>query len=125
MIKSTAIALLSLGILAGVAPRASADEWDQKIYFTFSGPVEIPNQTLQAGTYEFKLASSASDRDIVQVFSKDESHLYGTFLTVPEVRPEPADGPTVTFEERKSDSPEAVKTWFYPGEETGHEFIYR
>ena len=59
-------------------------QWDQRIIFTFSGPVEIPGQVLDAGTYVFKLTDSASDRNMVQVFSKNENHLYGTFMTVPD-----------------------------------------
>ena len=30
----------------------------------------------------------------------------------------------VQFEERKSGSPEAIHSWFYPGENTGWQFIY-
>ena len=65
-----------LGIAAGaalMAVRANACEWDQKTVVTFSGPVEIPGQVLDGGTYVFKLADSASDRSIVQVFSEVES----------------------------------------------------
>jgi len=119
------IALAGLGILGSLAPRAAADEWDQKTFFTFSGPVAIPGQVLPAGTYEFKLLNSTADRNTVQVFSKDEQHLYGTYFTIPEMRPEPTGEPAITFDERSGDSPEAVKAWFYPGDETGHEFVYR
>ena len=79
---------------------------------------------LEAGTYVFKLADSASDRNIVQVFNKDENHLIGTFLAIPDYRIQPADKPIITFEERPAGSPEAVKAWFYPGENYGHDFVY-
>jgi hypothetical protein len=105
-------------------PRANADEWDQKTVFTFSGPVEIPGQVLPPGTYVFKLADSASDRNIVQVYNKNENHLYGTLLTIPDYRLRPASKPIITFDERAADSPEAVKAWFYPGENYGHDFVY-
>ena len=59
-----------LGVLFGMVVRANADLWDQRTIFTFSGPVEIPGQVLDAGTYVFKLADSSSDRNIVQVFNK-------------------------------------------------------
>ena len=121
----TILSLVGLGILGSMAPRAAADEWDQKTFFTFSGPIAIPNQVLPAGTYEFKLLNSTASRNIVQVFSPDEKHLYGTYFTVPDERPEPTGEPTITFDERTSDSPEAVKAWFYPGDDIGHEFIYR
>jgi hypothetical protein len=71
------ILLVGIGFLGGMVPRASANEWDQKTIFTFSGPVEIPGQVLSAGTHVFKLADSSFDRSIVHVFSKDEKHLWG------------------------------------------------
>jgi hypothetical protein len=116
--------LLGLGLLGGMIPRAIADESDQKTIFTFSGPVEIPGQVLEAGTYVFKLADSQSDRDIVQVFNKDQTRLYGTFLAIPDERLRPAGKPFITFEEAAGGSPEAVKAWFYPGDNSGHEFVY-
>src|SRR5438874_9703748 len=103
---------------------ATADESDQKTTFSFSRPVEIPGQVLQAGTYVFKLADSGADRDIVQVFSKDETHLYGIFLAIPDERLQPAGKPIITFEEAPAVSPKAVKAWFYPGDKYGHEFVY-
>ena len=118
-----ASAALVAGFLA--FPRqAAADEWNQKTVFTFSGPVEIPGQVLQAGTYVFKLADSESDRNIVEVFNKEENHLYGIFLAIPDYRLRPASRPIITFEERAAGAPEAVKAWFYPGENYGHDFVY-
>jgi hypothetical protein len=122
--KARSILFVGIGLLGGIAQRAAADESDQKTVFTFSGPVQIPGQVLSAGTYVFKLMDSPSDRSIVQVFSKDEKHLYGTFLAVPDERLRPAGKPIITFDERPADSPEAVKAWFYPGDNTGHAFVY-
>ena len=118
------ILLAGLGFVGAMIPRASADEWNQKTIFTFSGPVEIPGQVLAAGTYVFKLADSSSERNIVQVFSKDEKHLYGTFLSIPDQRLRPAGKPIITFDERAPGSPEAVRAWFYPGDDSGHQFVY-
>jgi hypothetical protein len=112
------------GLLGTMPPLVKADEWNQKTIFTFSGPVEIPGQVLTAGTYVFKLAGSQSDRNIVQVFSKDEKHLLGTFLTIPDYRLKPRGKPIITFAERPVGSPEAVKAWLYPGKNYGHEFVY-
>jgi hypothetical protein len=122
--KAILILLAAVGVLVGMVPRAAADESDQKTMFTFSGPVEIPGQVLQAGTYEFKVAASESDRDVVQVFSKDEKHLYGTFLTIPDERLHPTGKPIITFQETLAGSPEAVRAWFYPGDDFGHQFVY-
>jgi hypothetical protein len=116
--------LVAVGMLAAILPQARADEWNQRTNVTFSGPVEIPGKVLPAGTYEFKLMDSQSDRNIVQVFSKDQKHLYGTFLTIPDYHLKPAGKTIITFEERSSGTPEAVKAWFYPGDNYGHEFVY-
>src|SRR5580658_115483 len=122
--QAKVILLASLGFLGGMIPRANADEWNQKTVFTFSGPVEVPGQVLPAGTYVFKLMDSQTNRDVVQVFSGDERHLYGTFLAIPDYRIQPAGHTIITFEERAAGSPEAVKAWFYPGENYGHDFVY-
>jgi hypothetical protein len=118
------IVFVCVGVLGTALPQAKADAWDQKTVFTFSGPVEIPGQVLLPGTYVFKLMDSQSDRSIVQVFNKNENHLYGTFLTIPDYRLRPAGKPIVSFEERATGSPQAVKAWFYPGENYGHDFVY-
>jgi hypothetical protein len=119
--------VLCLGIVAGaalMAVRANAGDWDEKTVFTFSGPVEIPGQVLDGGTYVFKVADSSADRNVVQVFSEDENHLYGTFLTVPDHHQQPSGKTIINFEERAAGDPEAVKAWFYPGDNYGHDFVY-
>lgn len=109
---------------------AKADEWNKKTIFTFSGPIEVPGyngasaMVLPAGTYVFKLLDSTSDRDIVQIFNQDGTHLYTTILAIPDYRMEPTGSPVIKFEERAPGSPEAVKAWFYPGDLYGQEFVY-
>src|SRR5277367_6625205 len=91
--------LIGLGAFVWL-PGAHADEWNQKTVLTFNGPVEIPGQILPAGTYVFKLANSQSNRHIVQVFNKDENHVFGTFLAIPDYRFHPAEGSIIKFHER-------------------------
>ena len=94
---------------------------------TFSGPVEIPGvdaQVLPAGTYVFRLLDSQSDRHIVQIFNKDESHLYATILAIPNYRLRPTDQTVMTFAERAAGEPPAIRAWFYPGDNSGQEFVY-
>ncbi len=122
-LRTKVMLLAGLGALT-LLPGAKADEWNQKTVFTFSGPVEIPGQILPAGTYVFKLASSQSNRHIVQVFNKDENHIFGTFLAIPDYHLRPSDKTIIKFEERAAGSPDALKAWFYPGRTYGHEFVY-
>ena len=106
------------------APAARPDDWDKKTVVTTNVPIEVPGKALPAGTYVFKLLDSPSNRNIVQIFDKDEKHLLATALTVPDYRLEPTDKLLLQFEERPSGTPEAVKAWFYPGENYGREFVY-
>ncbi len=109
---------------SSVLPSAKADEWNKKTVVTFNVPVEVPGKVLPEGTYVFKRNDSQSDREIVQIFTEDERELVTTTLAVPAYRVVPTGDTVITFEERPSGSPEAVKTWFYPGENYGFEFKY-
>lgn len=115
--------MLGLGVLA-LMPGAKADEWTQRTIVTFSEPVEIPGQILPAGTYVFKLANSSSNRNIVQIFNQDENRLFATILAIPDYRLRASNKPIIRFEERTAGSPQAIKGWFYPHKNYGHEFVY-
>jgi hypothetical protein len=101
-----------------------ADESDKATKLTFSEPVEVPGQVLPAGTYWFTLADSESDRNIVQIWNADRTRLVATVLAIPDYRMQPAGRTVIHFEERPSDSPEAIHSWFYPGDNFGQEFVY-
>jgi hypothetical protein len=106
---------------------ASAQLWDKKTTVTFSGPVEIPGisaQVLPAGTYVFRLLDSLSDRNVVQIFNRDESHLFATILAIPNYRLKATDKTVMTFAERRAGDPQAIRAWFYPGDNSGQEFVY-
>ena len=111
-------------MFAVMLPVARADAWDQATELTFSQPVEIPGQILPAGSYWFVLLNDSGIRDIVQVFNADRNKLYATLITTPSSRIDPTDDTVISFAERPSGQPEAIMTWFYPGELTGHEFRY-
>jgi hypothetical protein len=114
------VAMLGLA----VAPKAAADAWDKKTIVTFSAPVEVPGKVLTPGTYVFNVLDSASNRNILQIYDKDEKHLEATLLAVPDYRLKPAEKPVISFEERPSNTPEALKAFFYPGENYGLELVY-
>jgi hypothetical protein len=106
---------------------ASAQSWNKRTTVTFNVPVEIPGagaQVLPAGTYVFRLLDSLSDRNIVQVFNKDESHIYATILAIPNYRLKATDKTVMTFAERAAGDPQAIRAWFYPGDNWGQEFVY-
>jgi hypothetical protein len=101
-----------------------ADEWDKATKLTFSEPVEVPGQVLPAGTYWLTLADSPADRNIVQIWNADRTRLVTTILAIPDYRLQPKGRTVIHFEERPSDQPEAIHSWFYPGDNFGQEFVY-
>lgn len=103
---------------------ARADEWNKKTVVTFSGPVELPGIVLPAGTYVFKLLDSQSNRHIVQVFNEEETKIYTTILAIPNYRLAPTGETVIRFAERPRGTPEAMRAWFYPGDNFGQEFVY-
>lgn len=102
---------------------AHADEADQATEITFSQPIQVPGQILPAGTYLFKLAD-LDDLNMVQIFSSDRSHLYATLQTIPTENRQETGDTTVAWVEQGSGKPDVLLKWFYPGDETGHEFVY-
>ncbi len=120
-------ASLALGVF--MTKPVMADEWNKRIEFQFSAPVEIPGIVLTPGKYVFQLADSQSDRSIVEVFSQDSNgkeKLVTTILAVPDYIENIPDKAIIHFEERRSGAPEAIHSWFYPGEQpAGSSFIPR
>lgn len=102
---------------------AHADEANQSTKLTFSKPIEIPGQFLPAGTYLFKLADS-NDLNLVRIFSADGTRLYATLQAISTERPEPTEDAAVTLAQQPNGRPDALLKWFYPGDTTGHQFVY-
>jgi hypothetical protein len=107
-----------------MAAPVSAQPLDKRTLFTFSGPVTLPGVTLPAGEYLFRLADPNTSSKVVQILNADGTKPYGLFFTVPAERFEPAARPEVRFMETASGTPAAIRTWWYPGQRTGYEFIY-
>jgi hypothetical protein len=126
--KSYKLQMIVLCLVAIAALFASsnahADTWNKATKITFPEPVEVSGTVLPSGTYWFQLMNSPSDRHIVQIWNADRSRLITTTLALPNYRLRPAGDTVVKFAERPSGTPEAVKAWFYPGDNFGQEFVY-
>ncbi len=125
LFRGMTIATMSIAIVGlGLAPKLTASDADHKAIVTFNVPVEVPGKALPAGTYVFKLLNSTNNRNVVQIFDKDEKQLLATILAIPDYRMQPSDKPIVMFEERPPGTPQAIKAWFYPGDPYGQQFVY-
>jgi|KBSSwiStaDraftv2_1062776.scaffolds.fasta_scaffold373217_2 hypothetical protein len=107
-----------------MAAPVSAQPLDKRTLFTFSAPVTLPGVTLPAGQYLFRLADPDSSSKVVQVLDAKGTKPYGLFFTIAAERLEPASTPEVRFMETAAGTPAAIKTWWYPGESRGYEFIF-
>ncbi|MGA8215912.1 MAG: hypothetical protein WB799_20130 [Candidatus Sulfotelmatobacter sp.] len=103
---------------------ANADTWNKATKITFPEPVEVSGTVLQSGTYWFQLMDSPANRHLVQIWNADRSRLITTILALPNYRLQPTGDTVIKFAERPSGTPEAVKAWFYPGDNFGQEFVY-
>lgn len=125
LFRTTAWAALAVGVLCiALSPNVAATEWNQQTYFTFNQPVAIPGVVLPAGSYDFQLASPSWDRNLIQIFNRDRTKLYATVFTVPDYRLKVRGKPVITFEEGPAGAPVSIRSWFYPGDEYGHQFTY-
>lgn len=124
MLRKSLFAVCAAAFLFAGTATAQDSNVNQRTYFTFSAPIELPGKTLPAGTYLFRLVDSPSNRHIVQVFDKGEKQIHATILAIPAQRLEPSDEPEVRFMEAAASQPAPIKTWWFPGRTIGHEFIY-
>jgi hypothetical protein len=103
---------------------ARADESDKLTYLTFSKPVQLPGVTLPAGRYRFQLADVEESRRVIKIQSEDGKKQIALLLTVQnQLRDIPKDS-LVLFRETAQGQPDAIRSWNYPGERIGYEFIY-
>jgi hypothetical protein len=107
-----------------VAKATAQGPIDSRTEFTFNAPVELPGTTVPPGTYVFRFADATTSRSVMQVLDKASNKTYGLFLTISAQRPKPSDDAELRFLETPSGKPAAVKTWWYPGNSIGREFIY-
>jgi hypothetical protein len=117
----------ALALAGSIMTPAMADESNKETRMQTNAPLKIPGHVLEPGTYIFRLADSPSNRNIVQVFSEDangKQTFVSTLLAIPAYRQITPEKPIFNMEERPAGSPEAIQSWFYPGDNTGWEFVY-
>jgi hypothetical protein len=117
-----AIGLMLLGGIFFV-PQGRADESDKKTIVTINEPIQVPGKVLPAGTYVFKLIN-ANDRTLLAIFNADDTHLVTMVQGIPDRVNETPDKAIIQLEQRSPEQPEALKAWFYPGENDGVAFVY-
>jgi len=126
IIRIAAAVLVCLAMTHSVAAQNS-----RRTKVRFNAPVEIPSydaksgvMSLPPGEYMFQLADSSSSRHIVRVTDATGKKVYSMIMTIPDYRLNATSKTVMYLGERPAGSPAALKSWFYPGENTGERFIY-
>ena len=117
--------LIAVMLLGGIffVPKGRADESNKRTTVTVNEPIQVPGKVLPAGTYVFKLLDS-NDPTLVAIYNADEKHLITIVHGISDYRTETPDKTIFQLEERPSGQPEALKAWFYQGDNFGVEFVY-
>lgn len=114
--------LAALLLTAAISPTAQASLGDHRTIFTISAPVELPGRVLAAGSYVFK--TMGDEGNTVQIINRSSNQVVATLFTIREEAAKVPTQPMLTLAETKGNTPEAIHTWFYPGDSTGWEFVY-
>ncbi len=77
---------------------------------------------LSPGTYEFRYMDTITRGVLVEILDT-QGRVLRIVRTVPDYRTNTKDTTVVTFEKRRPDAPEAIKSWFYP-DSNGVDFLY-
>jgi hypothetical protein len=118
------IAALALLGLAGLNSALNADEYDRKTVISISQPLEVPGVVLPPGTYVMRLFNSSTNRHIVQFMNERQNQQLALTFAIPAERIRPAEKTILTMYEGSQGAPPAARTWFYPGDTVGQEFLY-
>jgi len=118
------LAALSLMGLAGLNSVLNADEYDRKTVISISQPLEVPGVVLPPGTYVMRLFNSSTNRHIVQFMNERQNQQLALTFAISAERIRPAEKTILTMYEGSQGAPPAARTWFYPGDTVGQEFLY-
>ena len=115
--------LAALAVLLAAPAGAQSNSVEWRTPLRLSEPTEIPGSVLQPGSYLVKVLDTQVTRKVVQFLTADESRVVATVLAVPNYSVRPAEGQFIYFQ-RSEGAPQALKAWFYPGNNYGVEFVY-
>ena len=120
----TVFAALAMSLMSSAfVPSLKASEWDKKTIITISQPVTVEGTLLPAGQYVLKLQDSPSSQEVVYIFNGEETRLITTVLAIHAYRLQTTDKTELSFYGSPAAQPAALHEWFYPGEESGFEFL--
>ena len=116
-------AALAMSLSSAFVPSLQASVSDKKTIIMISEPVTVEGTLLTAGQYVLRLQDSSANRDVIYIFNGEETRLITTVLAIPAYRLEPTGKSEFSFYHSPAGQPAALHTWFYPGDNSGFEFL--
>jgi len=113
-------------LLAAGTAAAQMSTVQRTTHWTINQPTEIPGMVMQPGTYTVKVLNYKDGKEIVQFSNADDTKVIAT-VTGSRIRQNHPTGSTqseFTYFQRAAGAPQALKTWLYPGDDWGAEFVY-
>jgi hypothetical protein len=99
-------------------------EWNKKSTLATEQQVEFPGTVLEPGVYIVRLRHTIERRSQVEILNREETQLLATVVAVPDHHVRPDDNSDFTYHEVKRSGPRPVRSWYFPGDLVGLEFVY-
>ncbi len=124
MNRFKAFAIASCLAFLALAWPVQATQWNKKTLITVREPLALPDTVLQPGKYMMELSDNQTYRHVVRVYTEDGRKLVATIVGLPAHQMVAANSEQFTFWETPPGRPPAMRTWFYPGDTYGTQFMY-
>ena len=118
VLTTLAISLMSSTLI----PSLKAGDVDNQTTITISEPVSVEGTILPAGKYVLRLQGPSASHDLISIFNGDGTRLITTVLALHAYRLQPTGESEFKFYQSPVGQPIALRTWFYPGDDSGWEF---
>src|SRR5688572_27305947 len=99
-------------------------EWNKKSTLTVRESVEAPGIVLEPGRYVVKLHEQNLDHITIHILDATERTVLATFPAVQDFRKHFSDEAPFIFYKVEEPGVRAIRSWFYPGDNYGLEFVY-
>jgi len=114
----------ALGLLLFLVGKPASADTSWRSPLTLGEPTEIPGMVLEPGKYTVKVVNTKETRMVVQFLNADETKVFATVMGIPNYRVESKGHGEFSYFQRAEGLPQALKTWFYPANNFGVEFVY-
>jgi hypothetical protein len=117
------LTVVSLGLLAGLfANPLKADDFNKETIVKIDSPMKVGNVVLTPGKYDFQLAQTQTNQNVVWIRDARDYHLIATIFGNTAYRLQPSGDPSWVFYPTAPGQVPALKTWYFAGENSGVSF---